>query len=73
MCVRPHDGNVKQLAGQHIGGADTAADYGRSCTVQASIWSLGAAQSEFHDTIALSRENDAGGFRCNQALMVDNV
>ena len=46
--------------------------YGSSCSVQSRIRSLGAAKSEFHDTVSLCRINNTGSFRSDQALMIQN-
>ncbi len=63
---------VKELAGQDVGGADTAADHGSPCAVDAGVRSLGAAESEFHNAVAFCRVNHPGSLGGDEALVVDN-
>ena len=64
------DGDVEELSGQHVGGADTAADHGGAGPVDAGVRSLGPAEAKFHDAVALRRVDDPGGFGGDEALVV---
>ena len=72
MGVGTEDRHVEHFSGQYIGCADTAADDGSPRTIQTCIRSLGAAQSELHDSVALCCMYYAGSFCGDQALMVDD-
>ena len=67
------DRYVEHLAGQHVGGADAAADHGGAGTVDTGVRTLGTAQAELHDAVALGCVNDAGRLGGDQALVVDDV
>ena len=69
----PQHRDVEHLAGKDIGGPHTAADHGRPGSVESCIRSLRPAESELHDSVALSRVDDTGCFRRDQTLMVDDV
>ena len=65
--------NIKKLPAQNVGGADTAADHGSSCTINTSIRTLGTAQTEFHNAIALCGIADPRCLGCDQTLMIDDI
>ena len=65
--------HVEHFAGEHVGGADTAGDHGGSGAVDSRVRSLGPAQAELHDAVALGRVDDALGLGGDQALVVDDV
>ena len=73
MSVRSEHRDVEHLAGQDVGGSHTSADHGSSGSVKTCVRSLGSAESEFHDPVALRCVDDTGRFRRDQTLMVDNV
>ena len=64
--------NIKKLTSKHIGGSDTSADHRSARTVHAGVRSLRAAQSEFHDAVALRGINHAGCLCCDKTLVVDD-
>ena len=65
--------NIEELAGQHIGGTDTAADHGSTGAVDTGVRSLRPAQTELHDTVALGSVYHAGALGGNQALVIDDI
>ena len=65
--------DIKHLSSQHVGGADAAGDNGGSGSVDSRVRRLGAAQTEFHDAVALGGVNDPGRLGGDQALVVDDV
>ena len=65
MGVGALDGNVEKLTAEYVGGADASADDGSSCAVNAGVRSLGAAQTKFHDAVALCSIADACSFGGN--------
>jgi len=65
--------HVEKLSGQHIGGADTAADHGSAGSVDTGVRTLCPAKTKLHDTVALSRVYDPGALGSNQALVVDDI
>ena len=71
MCALDRD--IEHLAAEHIGGADTARNHGSPCAVHARVRPLCAAQSEFHDAVALGRIHDTFCLGGNQALVVDDI
>ena len=72
VSVSTHHRNLKKLSGQYIGRAYTAADHGSPGAVNTGVRSLGAAQTKLHDPVALRRIYYAGGFRGDQALVIND-
>ena len=64
--------NIKHLSAEYIGSTDTACDHGSSCAVSTGISSLGTAETEFHNAIALCSVDNTLCFSCDQTLVVDN-
>ena len=73
MGVSAENRHVKALAGQHVGGADTAADDGSPGAVEPCVRALCPAQAEFHDAVSARREHDAGGLCGDETLVIQNV
>ena len=71
--VRSHDGDVKHLSGEDVGGSHASTDDGRARTIQSGVRSLCPPQAKLHDAVALRRVHDAGSLCGNQALVVDDV
>ena len=66
------DRYVEHFSCQYIGCTYTAPYDGSSGAIQTCIRTLRAAQSEFHDSIALRGMYYAGSFRGDQTLMIDD-
>ena len=71
--MRPHDGYVKHLTGQYIGGANTAADPSSSGSLDSCIRTLGPAKTELHNPVTLSGVHNAGSLGGDQRLMIDHI
>ena len=71
--MRPLHRHIEEFAGQDIRGADTSADHSGAGAPDAGVRTLGASETEFHDSVALCGVNDTGRLCGDQRLMVDNV
>ena len=67
------DRHMEQLSGQYIGGSDTAADDSGSGSQRSRIRTLRAAQTEFHDSVALCGVDNTGRTGGNQGLVIDQI
>ena len=65
--------NIKHLAGENIGGSDTAADHGSSGSVDTGIRALGPAKAEFHNAVSLCCIYHTGGLGSDQTLMIQHI
>ena len=59
MGMGAFDRNVEKLSRQDIGSTDAACNHGSPCAVGSRVRPLGAAKSEFHDSVSACRIDDA--------------